>query len=71
MSFHLGKPILVMLAIAMMTGLVCAFRSGHRDADISLWIFADSHYQAYKPLIPEFERDTHLSVNLDLLNFQG
>ncbi|MEA2711082.1 MAG: arabinooligosaccharide transport system substrate-binding protein [Phycisphaerales bacterium] len=68
MSFHLGKPILVMLIIALVAGAVVAVRPNERKADLTLWVFADSHYKAYKPLIPEFERKHNCTVNLNVLS---
>ena len=68
MNFHLGKPILVMLIIALVAGAVVAVRPEQEKADITVWVFADSHYKAYKPLIPEFERKHNVKVNLNILN---
>ena len=68
MNFHLGKPILVMLIIALIAGVVVAFRPSQEKADITVWVFADSHYKAYKPLIPEFEKKHNVRVNLNILN---
>ena len=68
MSFHLGKPILVMLVIALVAGVVVAIRPGQAPADLTVWVFADSHYKAYKPLIPEFEQKHNVKVNLNILN---
>jgi arabinosaccharide transport system substrate-binding protein len=67
-NFHLGKPILVMLVIALVAGAVVAFRPSQEKADLTVWVFADSHYKAYKPLIPAFEREHNVKVNLNLLN---
>src|SRR5688572_28225816 len=68
MNFHLGKPILVMLIIALIAGAVVAVRPEQERADITVWVFADSHYKAYKPLIPEIERKHNVTVNLNILN---
>ena len=68
MSFHLGKPILVMMIIALVAGAVVAVRPGQEKADLTVWVFADSHYKAYKPLIPQFEQQHHVKVNLNVLN---
>jgi arabinosaccharide transport system substrate-binding protein len=67
-SFHLGKPILVMLVIALVAGVVVTLRPSQEAADLTVWVFADSHYKAYKPLIPEFERKHNVKVNLNILN---
>jgi len=67
MSFHLGKPILVMIAVAMICGVVIWARPNQRRADLTVWVFADSHYRAYQPLVAQFERETGLKVNLNLI----
>ncbi|HEX8522130.1 MAG TPA: extracellular solute-binding protein [Tepidisphaeraceae bacterium] len=67
MPFHLGKPILVMLAVALFTGGFVAMRPNQRKADLTMWVFADSHYQAFNNLVPTFEQRTGLSVNLNLV----
>jgi arabinosaccharide transport system substrate-binding protein len=71
MSFHLGKPILVMMIVALIAGAVVAVRPEQRKADLTVWVFADSHYKSYKPLIPEFERKHNVTVNLNLLNMRA
>lgn len=68
MNFHLGKPILVMLIIALVAGAVVAVRPEQRKANLTVWVFADSHYKAYAPLIPEFEKKHNVTVNLNILN---
>src|SRR6187397_2676231 len=68
MNFHLGKPILVMLIIALIAGAVVAVRPQQEKADLTVWVFADSHYKAYRPLIPEFEKKYNVKVNLNILN---
>jgi len=68
MSFHLGKPILVMMIIALIAGAVVAMRPAQQKADLTVWVFADSHYKAYLPLIPEFEKQHNVKVNLNILN---
>ena len=68
MSFHLGKPILVMMVIALVAGVVVAVRPSQEKADLTVWVFADSHYKAYQPLIPKFEKEHHVKVNLNVLS---
>ena len=46
-SFHLGKPILVMILAAIVAGAVVAFRSPMPKARHVLWIFAESHQRSY------------------------
>ena len=68
MTFHLGKPILVLMVLALMSGAVVAFRPEQRKADLTVWVFADSHFKSFEPLIPSFERKHNVKVNLNLLN---
>jgi arabinosaccharide transport system substrate-binding protein len=71
MSFHLGKPILVMLIIAVITGAVALTRPNQKKADLTLWVFADSHYKTLEKLVPAFRDRTGLSVNLNLVSGQA
>lgn len=68
MNFHLGKPILVLLVLALLSGVVVAFRPEQRKADLTVWVFADSHFKSFHPLIPAFEKKHNVKVNLNLLN---
>jgi arabinosaccharide transport system substrate-binding protein len=48
MGFHLGKPILVMLVVALVTGVsILLARNADPRADIELWCFANSHYRTF------------------------
>lgn len=77
MSFHLGKPILVMLLLSVLCGLGLAFRSGSRQRpDLLLWVFDDHHLKTYlgdgtpdtqPSLIKQFERQNHKSVGIELV----
>jgi arabinosaccharide transport system substrate-binding protein len=76
MSFHLGKPILVMIILAAICALGIALRPGDRSrADLVLWVFADAHYQTYcgdadasgRTLIESFEKRTGLSTDVQLI----
>jgi len=79
MSFHLGKPVLVMLLLAAISGavLVCQHGSSPR-ADLELWVFADSHARTYrgdldKPpwpptLVEQYQNLTGKTVAVKLLS---
>ena len=67
MSFHLGKPILVMIVVALVSAIVIARRPAQRDADLDVWVFADAHYKAFAPLVKEYEREHGVTVNLNLV----
>ena len=69
MSFHLGKPILMLLAITAITGITILLRSRpvHRG-DLTLWVFADGHAKTYRgELADEFRRQTGRGVDIVLL----
>lgn len=71
MSFHLGKPILVMLIVAAISGSAVLFRGASPRADLTVWTFGDSHYRCYKTLVPDFEKRTGESVQLKLVQFRS
>jgi len=76
MSFHLGKPILVMLAVAAVSGTGLLFRpSPPRRPDLLLWVFAESHAQIYRSgtpdqpsLIEQYWRSRHKTFGVELLS---
>lgn len=68
MSFHLGKPILVMMIVAVVSGVGVSLRSPQRKADLTLWVFADAHYKTFEPLVRKFEQANGVTVNLNLLS---
>jgi len=81
MSFHLGKPILVMIVIAAVTGTAIALRSRERKrADLVLWVFADSHAKTYRgsglpgeppSLVEKFRKMHGLTVDIQLLSYRA
>ena len=52
MSFHLGKPILVISVVAVVSGAAIALRPAPAKPDLVACIFDDSHYKSFEPLIP-------------------
>ncbi|HEX3358612.1 MAG TPA: extracellular solute-binding protein [Tepidisphaeraceae bacterium] len=76
MSFHLGKPILVMIAAAIVGALVVAVRPSPRKTDTVLWIFAESHQHAYSgdpklagdPPAIQYSNNTGKSLDVVLMN---
>ncbi len=74
MSFHLGKPILIMLAIALASGAVVAMRRPAARADLTVWVFAQSHADIYRgrrdgpSLVDLFQAQTGRSLNVNLIN---
>ena len=68
MNFPLGKPILVMLAVAAATGTVIALRPAAPRADMRMWVFADAHARTYEQLRPSYERETDLRLAVEHVN---
>src|SRR3954462_3803812 len=50
MSFPLGKPILVMIAVAALTGVAVVLRPAPPPSDLVVWVFADPHARDYRNL---------------------
>lgn len=80
MTFPLGKPILAMLIIAMITGIGVLSRKSQPRADLVMWTFADSHADSYRgdrftpreqSLVGRFEKLTGKSVEIKLVNGNG
>jgi arabinosaccharide transport system substrate-binding protein len=65
--FHLGKPILVMLVIAVVTGAFVTVRPGQPRGDLTVWVFADSHYKCFVPLVKKFCAEHGIVADRDLL----
>src|SRR3954464_5985943 len=78
MSFHLGKPILVMLFLAGVCAAGIWMRpAGAGKADLTVWVSADAHRKTYvgdgtpgagPSLVEQFERDHHKSVDVQLVS---
>ena len=68
MNFHLGKPILVMLALALLSGLAVMARPNQKKAQLTVWVFAHSHHKTFIPLCKKFAEENDCTVNLNLLN---
>jgi arabinosaccharide transport system substrate-binding protein len=76
MSFHLGKPILILTVLAVVSGLAVLSRRPPAAADLTVWTFADDNAQAYTQpaldgepsLIETFRRQAGLSVSVQVIN---
>ena len=77
MTFHLGKPILVMILVALVTGATVVLRPAPPRADVTIWVFADSHATSYRgtpgtprerTLAGQFEQMTGKSVSVKLVH---
>jgi ABC-type glycerol-3-phosphate transport system substrate-binding protein len=71
MAFPLGKPLLVMLLLAVACGAVLALRPAPPRKELLYWIFAESHRKEFRPVLPAFEAEHHTSVQLDLIAMRG
>lgn len=80
MGFHLGKPILVMLIVATLTGAALwSGGSSDRRAEVELWCFANSHYKTFtgegKPpgesALDVFARETGKTVEARLIQHRA
>src|SRR5690242_8021866 len=69
MSFHLGKPIGVMLVLTLVGGAGMAFRSGGRapKSDLVLWVSAPQHKETYAGLVEPFRARTGTSVDVQYM----
>ena len=67
MAFHLGKPILVMTIAAIVTGATVTTRREPPRKQLTFWVFADTHYTSYKPAIEAFEKETGISVDMQIV----
>src|SRR5689334_14164269 len=71
MTFHLGKPILVMIVVALLSGALTNVRPKQVKPDLVLWVFAQQHQKVYETLVAEFHRRTGLSVEVKLVAWQA
>lgn len=74
MSFGLGKPIAVLICLALLSGLAMIGHDPPPRADLRVWTFAESHARTYRvgdhdtPALTElFEQRTGNSVSVDLI----
>ena len=67
-GFHLGKPILVMLIIALLAAAGSSFSPKQKRADLTLWVFAQQHRDVYDSIVGEFHDKTGLTVDVQLVS---
>src|SRR5689334_20191745 len=76
MSFHLGKPILVMLVLAVVCGIGIGLRPAARPpANLVVWVSAEAHRATYadsddarSSLVEQFHQRTGKSVDVQLVS---
>ena len=71
MTFNLGKPILVMIVVALIAGAVTIVHPKHAKPDLVLWVFADQHQDVYKSIVGDFTKKTGLTVDVKLVAAQA
>jgi arabinosaccharide transport system substrate-binding protein len=67
MPFYLGKPILVMAVIAVVSAGLIAMRPAPRASDLTFWVFAEPHYLSYQPEIRWLEQSMGRSIDMQLV----
>lgn len=67
MTFNLGKPILVMMCVSVLTGALILMRPGKGRGDLLLWTFTSNHMRIHRTIIPAFEKRTGCSVRGDVI----
>ena len=78
-SFHLGKPILVMFCAALVGGAIIAARPAEPHAKMVVWIFAESHQLSYvgadhsvgQTPVHKYTRTTGNSLDVVLMNHRA
>lgn len=67
MSFTPGRPLLVLLVVAGLTGALVALRPAPERATLDYWIFAEAHRHELTPILDGFARDHGITYDLDLV----
>ena len=64
--FPFGHAAFIILLLAVIAGMWLVFHPVERgQADITMWVFADTHYNAYKKSLPSFE-EQHFGEKVDI-----
>lgn len=67
MSFTPGRPLLVLLVVALVSGVLVALRPTPARATLNYWIFAEAHRHELTPILDGFARDHGITYDLDLV----
>jgi hypothetical protein len=67
MPFTPGRPLLVLLAVAIASGVLVALRPSAPRADLNYWIFAEAHRHELTPILDGFAHERKISYDLDLV----
>src|SRR2546421_12933064 len=68
MTFPFGKPIAAMICLSLISAVYILKPRPRENADLTVWVFADSHFRTYQPLVAKFEKQTGLKVSLNLVS---
>ena len=78
MTFPLGKPILILLLAACVSGVVILVRPEPPRGDLTVWVFADTHARSFRDphgqtpsLVDLYRQKTGKSVDVKLINSQA
>lgn len=74
MPFHLGKPVLAMIGISLLSGILMLVLRPAPKADMKLWVFASSHADKYRTgvdgrpsLVEQYEKEHGKRVEVSLI----
>ncbi len=67
MSFTPGRPLLVLLVLAGLSGALVALRPTPPRATLNYWIFAEAHRHELTPILDGFARERGITYDLDLV----
>ncbi len=71
--FPFGKAAFIILVVTVLAGAwLLVHPVKETAATLSMWVFADTHYNAYEKSLPEFERNhPGTTVNIELVQMQA
>ena len=67
MPFTPGRPLLVLLVVALASGGLVALRPPAERATLRYWIFAEAHRQELAPILDDFARERGITIDLALV----
>src|SRR5688572_5849895 len=74
MPFHLGKPVLAMIAISLISGALMLILKPTPKAEMTVWVFASSHADKYRTgfdgrasLVDQYEKLHGVKVDVNLI----
>ncbi len=67
MPFTPGRPLLVLLVVALVSGVLVGLRPTPARATVRYWVFADAHRQELTPILNDFARERGITYDLELV----